>query len=366
VPGAAIALLLGVAAVMALPGRPVAQTPADTVPRIVAVGDVHGGFDQFVTVLRQAGVIDQRNRWIGGRTQLVQTGDVLDRGADSRKALDLLMALEGPAERAGGRLHALLGNHEVMNVIGDLRYVSEGEYAAFRTPSSEALRDAAFGLLADPARKDDAAYRAAWNAGRPLGWVEHRQAFGPEGRYGRWLRRRDAIARVGGLVFVHGGLSPSMARVTILEINERIRRELAQPAPLEDGFSVDGDGPLWYRGLAQAPEAALAAHVDRLLELLDARHIVIGHTILAPAIIPRFNGKVIAIDVGLSPVYGGPPACLLVENGRLYALHRGQRVALPEDGNLRPYLERLAAIDPAPSPLRGLIDRLAPLVPVPA
>src|SRR5262245_33598569 len=100
------------------------------VERVVAVGDVHGDFGAFVGVLRAAGVIDQKNKWTGGKTHLVQTGDVPDRGADSRKVMDLLMDLEKQAPKAGGRVHALIGNHEAMNLYGDLRYVVPGEFAA--------------------------------------------------------------------------------------------------------------------------------------------------------------------------------------------------------------------------------------------
>src|SRR5262245_19810729 len=84
-----------------------------TAERVVAVGDVHGAFDPFVSILRAANLIDARNRWSGGKAVLVQTGDVVDRGADSRKALDLLRKLEGEARRAGGAVYPLLGNHEL-------------------------------------------------------------------------------------------------------------------------------------------------------------------------------------------------------------------------------------------------------------
>ena len=233
------------------PGPLGAQDAFDGVKRIVAIGDVHGDFGQFVAVLRAAGVVDGRNRWTGGSLHLVQTGDVLDRGPHSRKVLDLLMSLEKQARKAGGRVHALLGNHEAMNLIGDLRYVSEGEYAAFRSRNSEELRARAFELLADPAGREDPAYRARWEAEHPLGWVEHRQAFGPKGTYGRWLRERNAIVRINGIVFLHGGLSPKFGTLTISEINQRVRQELAGVNPPEGGLSVDEDGPLWYRGLAK-------------------------------------------------------------------------------------------------------------------
>ncbi len=138
---------------------------APAVPRVVAIGDVHGDFATFVSVLQQAGVIDAKRKWKGGTTVLVQTGDVPDRGPQSRKVMDLLMDLEKQARKAGGQVHALLGNHEVMNMLGDLRYVSPEEYASHASPDAEALREQVYQASADPTRKDDPAYKSAWMAG---------------------------------------------------------------------------------------------------------------------------------------------------------------------------------------------------------
>ena len=99
--------------------------------RVVAIGDVHGAYPEFLAVLRMAGLVDEKGHWTGGRTHLVQTGDILDRGSGTKQVMDLLMKLEGQAKKAGGRVHALLGNHEAMNLLGDLRYVSREEYKAF-------------------------------------------------------------------------------------------------------------------------------------------------------------------------------------------------------------------------------------------
>ena len=90
------------------------------VERVVAVSDVHGAYDAMITTLTKAGVLNEEQSWGGGATHLVITGDILDRGPDSRKVMDLLMRIEGEALDAGGRVHLLLGNHEVMNLVGDL------------------------------------------------------------------------------------------------------------------------------------------------------------------------------------------------------------------------------------------------------
>src|SRR6516225_11795598 len=126
-------VLLVLAAPRGVPHIVAATAPCeiDGIERIVAVGDVHGAYDRFVAILRTAGVIDEQLHWAAGKTHLVQLGDVVDRGPDSRKALDLLRRLEAEAPPAGGQVHALLGNHEVARMLGDFRLVTPGEYAAF-------------------------------------------------------------------------------------------------------------------------------------------------------------------------------------------------------------------------------------------
>src|SRR5688572_28492471 len=117
--------VLGVVVLVAATGNVSRGQTADnscdvtTTERVVAIGDVHGAHDQFVAILRAAGLIDGRSRWRGGRAILIQTGDVFDRGTDSRKSVDLLRRLERDARSAGGRVIALMGNHEVMRLVGD-------------------------------------------------------------------------------------------------------------------------------------------------------------------------------------------------------------------------------------------------------
>lgn len=343
---------------LASPAALPAQDQFAGVERIVAVGDVHGDLAPFLTVLRQAGVIDQKNRWIGGRTHLVQTGDVPDRGPDTRAILDLLQDLERQARKAGGRVHALIGNHEAMNILGDLRYVVPGEYEAFRTDRSAVLRERAYLALADSARRSDPIYRREWEAERPLGWVEHRMAYEGKGSYGDWIRGNNAVIRIDDFLFLHGGIGPKYADWPLARLNQAVREDLGAGAGAPTGIAEDSDGPLWYRGLATGNEAALAEHVDRVLAAFEVRHIVIGHTVTAGTVMTRFGGKVILIDVGLASVYGGPPAALVIERGVPYTLHRGTRLELPLGGDPLPYLKAAAALDPQPSRLQKLIDQL--------
>lgn len=349
---------LALALVVAAPAF--AQDTFENVERVVAFGDVHGDFPRFVALLRTAKLVDEKNAWIGGKTHLVLCGDFIDRGDESRKVMDLVMDLEPQAEKAGGQVHALIGNHEAMNIYGDLRYVSKADFESYRAPNSAELRDKALKSALEEQKKgsgsrvDEAAFRKAFEAEHPLGWVEQRVAFSPNGKYGAWLRKKNAIIRIDDAVFLHGGIAPKYAKAGIKEINQRIRDELNDFSKIAGGMAEDDDGPLWYRGLAQTPDndQALNAHISGVLERLGARHMVIAHTPML-AIIPRFAGKVIAIDVGLSKPFGGPPAFLVMENSKYYAVHRGMQFELPLTGlGVIEYLRAAAALEPADSRLR--------------
>ena len=297
------------------------------IERIVAVGDVHGAYDRFVEILRATGVVDDRLRWTGARTHLVQLGDVLDRGPDSLKALDLLDRLQKDAARAGGAVHLLLGNHEVMRMLGDLRYTTPGEYAAFTTAKSEEMRSAYL-------ERAKAANEPVTPI-PPLGLVEMRVAFGQDGRYGKWLRTLNTVMAIDGIVFVHGGISPAVADLPCDAINETVRRELTtdlaktRNAPLVS-LSARPDGPLWYRGLAEEPET-FAPMVDELLAKQNARAIVVGHTVTPTARVrPRFGGKVIQIDTGMQPAYvpNGRASALEIDHGTMTAVYADRREVL--------------------------------------
>ena len=318
----------------------------ETADRVVAIGDVHGAYASFVDILRRAGVIGRDSRWSGGRTTLVQTGDVLHRGPDSRKVLDLLMQLEPQAAAAGGRVIALLGNHEVMRMMRDLRYVSAAEYAAFRSPGSEAYREIFWGRLLDqaPAQAvasgkpfDERELRKQFLAQVPLGYVEMQIAFEPEGPYGRWLRTHAAVARINGVVFVHGGVNPGLASKGCEGINAGVRDELADlPGPNDpraaDTLVAGTNGPLWYRDLALDDTLIDEEDVEQILERLDARAIVVGHTPTENGRMrARFGNRVIQIDTGMlnGTFYpGGRPSALEMRGDTLTAIYADRRDAL--------------------------------------
>jgi hypothetical protein len=277
---------------------------------------------------------------------LVQTGDVVDRGPDGRRVLDLLRRLENEAARAGGRVVPLIGNHEVMGLAGDLRYVSADEYNSFKTSDSESLRDRVFAAVATRAettaksageRFDRDKFRAGFIAETPLGLIERQVAFRPDGDYGRWLRAHDTVARINGVLFIHGGISPATAALGCEGINETVRGELKElpvdAARLPTLLVTREDGPLWYRALAVESEATLAGDLTTMLERLQARAIVVGHTVAANGrIATRFGGRVVQIDTGMlgGTFYpGGRASALEIRDGRFVAIYEDGREQLP-------------------------------------
>ena len=336
------------------------------VRRVVAFADVHGAYQELLSVLREAAVIDEALHWRGGDTHLVSLGDLLDRGPDSRKVLDLLMRLELEARDAGGAVHVVLGNHEVMNIVGDLRYVSGAEYAAFAGSEDATLHEAAWRLILE---QEPGALRADFDSRFPAGYFAHRQAFSATGQYGAWLLSKPFLITINGTAFVHAGLPEMVARLGLEATNQTLHSELAeylrtwkaiqteltltQPIGFlerPETVAANGDepqsktlltmqdaevftpkGPTWFRGQALCYPYTEAGNLDAALAKLGASRVVAGHTVSPNGrALSRFDGRVILLDTGmLSPVYKGSPAALIFEDGRwtvAYADRPGQRL----------------------------------------
>jgi hypothetical protein len=374
-----------------------AMASPDKAPdRIVVVGDVHGDFDSLSLILRRTGLLDELNRWSGGNATLVQTGDLIDRGPKGREAMDLLMWLEKDAAKAGGRVVPLLGNHEVMNILGDLRYVTPQSYAAFADGESEKRRKAAYGEYAAWAANHEkwviaikkpamASTAEGWMAGHPVGFVEYREAFGPDGKYGKWVRQHAAVAKIGRVVFLHGGIPPSLISSSIEQMNSQVREEIenfdktvqelvarkiilpfftiqeiavavqgellggstAETPPdaefhsklvrlldFNNWFCMRDEGPLWFRGYDEWSEETGEPQILKVLAAYNAEHVVVAHTVQKPTRIrSRFGGKVFLIDTGMLSTYwpGGRASALDIRVGRFTADYLdGQEVLLEE------------------------------------
>jgi hypothetical protein len=339
------------------------------VKRVVAVGDVHGDCDALSAVLKMAGLVDDHADWTGGDSHLVQVGDIPARGPQTRKAMDLMMKLESQAGAAGGHVHALIGNHEAMIMYGNYQQIISEEFAEFRTPRSEETLKAVFdqdvaekkqlGTLPRGAKNFEE-FKRQWFEYHVPGFAEYKEAFGPNSQYGKWIRSHNVVIRVNDTLYSHGGISPEFLSKPIATINKTIQTELADPSKLPPGMTTNFECPLWYRGLIEEDEHEMAPHVQKVLQTFGVKRIVVGHSVTRSAILPRFNSAVIDVDIGLSKFFGRPPACLVLEKGEAYVLHRGVKIPVPggSKDELFAYLRAVAAADNDPEVIQKLIDRV--------
>jgi len=367
------------------------DTPAawhwTNVERVVVIGDVHGAYDELVNLLRATRVADANLDWTGGNTHLVSLGDLIDRGPKSRQVLDLVMHLQQQAEAAGGAVHVVLGNHELMNLTGDLRYLVPGDYAAFAPDESAALRAAAFDRYRGGrgvGQPPDAA-RAAFDAKYPAGYFARQAAFAATGTYGKWLASQPIVIVIDDYAFLHGGLPPAIDGSSVEELNEDFRRDLAKLLALKAqidaaGYGADdaaelarqlnrpeeipppGDsaaestlagaakefaalletplvsdsGPLWYRGTALCHPLIEQGIVERGLAALHVKSAVIGHTPTSDRRAQqRFDGKIVMLDTGmLESYFHGHPAAFVLAGGRFDVIYGdgGSSSELEDDG----------------------------------
>ena len=339
-------LLAALAGLFAAPAVAGANDPP--VHRIVAVGDLHGDYEAWEAIARQAGLINEKGHWAGGKTTLVQLGDITDRGPDSLRIIRQLQALQEEAARAGGSVVVLLGNHEAMNVIGDLRYVHPGEYAAFVDHGSKRRREATwkanreklvqFYRQANP-DLTEREVKAQWIAHTPLGMLAHNRAWAPGGELARWAEQLPAVVQIGKTLFAHGGLSEERTREPIDVLNARYRYALGENPLTDRSVLEDPLGPLWYRGnvmrepvaapvegtdaaMVPAPRLGRAEELELVLARYGAHRLVVAHTPSLQGIAAELGGRLIRIDTGISSYYGGPASYLVIENDRLRAYTR--------------------------------------------
>jgi len=308
-------------------------------PRVIAVGDLHGDWQAYEVILSNAGLIDAAGNWSGGVTIFVQTGDIVDRGPDSYRIITHLAGLKKQAKRAGGQIITLVGNHEAMNRTGDLRYVHPGEYQAFNSKRSIAIRRRFF---KDNRNAINAYYRRQfpelkrgeifdhWTAQMPLGKLEHQDAWDDKGILGKWVINNPAIVKLADSLFVHGGLSPAYAKLAIAKINKRVRRALLDKDIGKDSILFAPDGPLWYRAYILNKDKTITkadkqAMLNEVLKAQGVDRMVVGHTPSRRGIRARYGGRLIQIDTGASAYYRGTRSFLRLENGRVFA-HDGNKV----------------------------------------
>jgi hypothetical protein len=310
-----------------------------TPDRIVVIGDIHGELAGFNELIHELALTDETGAWIGGDTWLISLGDTVDRGPHGIAVIRTLMRLQGEAAASGGRVEMVLGNHEVMNITGELEYVSEADTAASG------------------------------------GAVTRRSLLSPDGEIGTWLMQRPVMLTVGDTVFVHGGLpDPTNLGALRTEGPRAIADYTAAWATLADadqiafdlGWSLrpsavnalgrltdpqleaarstvarlnghpvfDIEGPLWNRRAVMCHPMLESARLDDALVAAGAGRVVVGHTPTGTRNIETlYDGRLVMVDTGMyAPSYGGSPQALVIEGGSLRAYDAGSdRWYAPEE-----------------------------------
>ena len=283
-------------------GPPEEESPMrfEAAGRLIAIGDLHGDLEAARAALRLGGAIDAEDRWIGGDLVVVQTGDILDRGDEEEAVIRLFQQLGEEAERAGGAVHVLNGNHELMNAYRDYRYVTPGGYADF---ADVAVTTGVDSLLVS--LEPDQRPRAA--------------AFLPGGPFARLLAQRNTIAIIGSSLFVHGSILPEHLDRGLDHMNDEIRAWLRGEAPQPDWIRGDRS-PVWNRLYSDEPTVAACDTLSSVLERVGVERMVVGHTVQRTGITSFCGGRVWVIDVGMAAHYGGRPAVLEIRDNRVRGL----------------------------------------------
>jgi len=274
-------------------GPPKVEEPTTypTPARLLALSDIEGDFLALKTMLLGAKVIDKKFNWTFGNGHLVLLGDFFDRGLQVTECLWLLYKLESEAEAVGGKVHFILGNHEVLNLQGNSTYV-----------------------------------RRKYLENASLIGEEYQRWYDASSELGRWLRTKNAVEKIGDYVFCHGGISPELARTRLglAEINRISRQHLGKPN--EAIVSADAraifdykTGIFWYRGAAK--NMASKEDIIAVLQFAGAKRMVVGHT-LQPDLTALYGGRVICIDLYHEEnLRQGFMKTLWMEDGYCYALN---------------------------------------------
>ncbi|KAJ8902076.1 hypothetical protein NDN08_006484 [Rhodosorus marinus] len=276
------------------------------VERIVAIGDLHGDLYATMRALRAANLITPDGNWIGGNTNLVQVGDVLDRGNQEIAILELLWSLKEEAQAQGGDVHMTLGNHELLNVALDFKFVSEGGFSDFQdavfddsTPMSDEVRSK-FESLPENAKQRAVALR-------------------PGGDIAVRLADCNLVLQIGRNVFVHGGLTTKHVRAfgSIEAINERVRGWLLGKMPEPRWILRASESPVWMRDYSTYQRLFSASNtckeLEKTLNMMEADRMVVGHTPHEFGANCACGNQIWRIDTGMSFSYSGKPEVLEIK-----------------------------------------------------
>lgn len=266
--------------------------------RLFVVSDVEGNYTALFRLLRAGDVINDHGQWTFGSGHLVFVGDMIDRGDQVVETLSFIQKLEKEAGKNRGRVHYVLGNHEIMNLSGDFRYVHPSYW------------------------KDSVTLQHNY-------W----RLVSPHSRTGRWLRSKNIIEKVGDYLFVHGGIAPV---VNTLPLSIKALNATAKPfyetanqfEDIDDPaarllFDTENTSPFWFRGY-YAPytvnyeSPATEQTIDSTLKKFGVRHIITGHSLVADTISMHFKGKLFNTDTHHA---SGHSEALLIESGSFYRVN---------------------------------------------
>jgi hypothetical protein len=302
---------------------------------------------------------------MAGKAHLVQLGDILDRGRDAKKIFDLLIQLEKESEAAGGMVHVLIGNHEEMNITGIALdypgYVTVDQFVDFLPDEFRKAREAEYIKTLSPEERKrikEEGLDVATDENLASFWQKILVSKDPEARkayvlgfndaYGNWLIKKNTVIKIDDVIFTHGGVSESFSKWPLREINNLMRQELEffqgrmrnpqqYRRPFKPKLVYNPDSPLWFRGWASKTEKSAQAGVDRTLNNLGARAMVIGHNFFSynggssPIVekknVARFQDRVWIMDTGISGSYGGIPSALIYDQGEFKVWGETEEVA---------------------------------------
>ena len=317
------------------------------IDKIVVVGDLHGAYDNFVKILKQTGLVDDSLQWTGGKTHLVQMGDILDRGDRARDILDLLISLEESAKSAGGFVHVLIGNHEEMNLADTafdideyitvqqfISFVSE-KYIKRKTRKFSRLESSKPGGRLPPELEFTQYLRQVIEEGKNnRTHVGRRSYYRNLNRiYGPWILNHNVAVKINDIIFVHGGITEPYSEMRLEDINKTYRLELdairtavmTERMPripvYEMKFYNNPSGPLWCRDFVKNSPENYKDDVERILNNLNTNHMVVGHSpisVFGEKGMKLYDGKIWAVDTGISDYYlrrGGFVGALIIEKG---------------------------------------------------
>ena len=320
----------------------------NTKENIYVIGDIHGAYDEFVTTLKTAGLVDEKLNWTGGASHLVSLGDIMDRGPRSRDVIDLIIELQQQSEEAGGKVHVVLGNHEVMIMQGDWRYLSAEEIAVFAKQERKKDRKAAYEVyLRSFRQKHNDETLANFDATYPPGFFAHMQAHNRKGKYGKWILKQPFVIKINDNLFTHGGLSPAVEKMTLEDINESQKDDLKDYLRVWEHYLKQNTMPIfapfhqrpdflanagkdrrhktfirthnslifspqattWYRGNALCHPYFEEDRLKAQIKPMAATRLWVGHTTtVARKMATRLSGALIIMDTGmLASYYRGQP-----------------------------------------------------------